>query len=284
MIRAAAGSAARRSSLIPTATRIVTRTAMCSWSARARRPCGGVGSGRQRRACGSLRRASELGGSLLGEAGARIDGLPAAEWLARSLAALARHPRVRLLPRTTAFGYFPHNCIGLNERLTDHLADPPAGRARERLWQLRAREVVLATGAIERPLVFPGNDRPGIMLAGAAQTYLQRYGVRAGSRAVVVTSNDSAYQAALELRAAGVEIAAIADLRERADGPCRRGTERRNRSRAIAQPCAARAADLRVSGIELQGPNPRLRPRADVRRIHAERAPLLPVTRQAQVG
>ena len=161
---------------------------------------------------------NELGGSLLGEAGARIDGLAAEEWLARSLAVLARHPRVRLLPRTTAFGYFPHNAIGLNERLTDHLAHPPAGRVRERLWQLRAREVVLATGAIERPLVFPGNDRPGIMLAGAAQTYLRRYGVRTGSRAVVVTSNGNAYQAALELRGAGVEIAAIADLRDRAVG------------------------------------------------------------------
>ena len=161
---------------------------------------------------------NELGGSLLGEADARIDGLAAEEWLARSLAVLARYPRVRLIPRTTAFGYFPHNAIGLNERLTDHLADPPAGQVRERLWQLRAREVVLATGAIERPLVFPGNDRPGIMLAGAAQTYLRRYGVRTGSRAVVVTSDDNAYQAALELHAAGVEIAVIADLRKHADG------------------------------------------------------------------
>ena len=78
-----------------------------------------------------------------------------------------------LLTRTTAFGYFPHNLIGLNQRLSDHLAAPLPGQLRERLWQVRAATVVLATGAIERPLVFPGNDRPGILLAGAAQTYLQ---------------------------------------------------------------------------------------------------------------
>jgi len=183
----------------------------------------------------------ELGGSLLGEVQARIDGVEAADWLARSVAVLIRHPRVRLLSRTTAFGYFPHNAIGLNERLSDHLADAPVGQLRERLWQFRAREVVLATGAIERPLVFPGNDRPGIMLAGAARTYLRRYGVRAGSRAVVVTSNDSAYQAALELREAGIEIAAIADLRERADGACR-GRRRVPESRSSSpQSCTAHA-------------------------------------------
>ena len=161
---------------------------------------------------------AELGGSLLAESSAQIDGVPANAWLVQALATLAACPRVRLLPRTTAFGYFLHNAIALNERLSDHLAQPDPQLARERLWQLRAREVVLATGAIEQPLVFPGNDRPGIMLAGAAQSYLHRYGVRAGSRAVVVTATDSAYRVALDLQAAGVEIAAIADVRSRAEG------------------------------------------------------------------
>ncbi len=157
---------------------------------------------------------SEFGGSLLAETAAQIDGLPAAAWIERSLTALRQHPRVRLLPRTTAFGYFPHNLIGLNEQLTDHVARPDPEKSRERLWQVRAKEVVLATGAIEQPLVFPGNDRPGIMLAGAARTYLKRYGVRVGSRAVVVTADDSAYRTAIDLKAAGVELAVIADLRE----------------------------------------------------------------------
>ena len=160
----------------------------------------------------------EFGGSLLGDAAARIDGEAAVDWVARSIASLRQNRRVTLLTRTTAFGYFPHNLIGLNERVTEHLTQPPPSQPRERLWQLRARVVVLATGAIERPLVFPGNDRPGILLAGAAQTYLNRYGVRVGSRAVIVTAADGAYQAALDLHAAGVVVAAVADIRLNFEG------------------------------------------------------------------
>ena len=154
---------------------------------------------------------SELGGSLLGSSDLG--------WLETARKALhGFEDRLTLLPRTTAFGYFPHNFIALNQRLTDHLAAPRPDQPRERQWQVRAKEVVLATGAIERPLVFPGNDRPGIMLAGAARTYLNRYGALAGKRAVLVTAHDEAYRSALELHAAGVQIAMIADLRSRADG------------------------------------------------------------------
>jgi sarcosine oxidase subunit alpha len=155
---------------------------------------------------------AEFGGSLLGDDDARIDGQTSADWLVATRAQLAA-AHVRLLTRATAFGYFPHNMIGLAERLTDHLAAAPAGWPRERLWQVRAAEVVLATGAIERPLVFPDNDRPGIMLADAARLYVSRYGVRPGRRAVIVTAHDSAYRAALTLHRAGVDIAAIADIR-----------------------------------------------------------------------
>ena len=159
---------------------------------------------------------SEPGGSLLAdnpETLAALEGRPVSRWLDEALGMLAASQRVTVLPRTTAFGYFPHNLVGLNQRLTDHLADPPAEAPRERQWQVRAREVVLATGAIERPLVFPGNDRPGIMLAGAARTWLNRYGVLPGTRALVVTASDEAYAAALELQAAGVFIATILDVR-----------------------------------------------------------------------
>ncbi len=161
---------------------------------------------------------SEPGGALLSrdpQDAAPIDGRPASQWLAGTLAALGANPRVTLLPRTTAFGYFPHNLVSLNERLTDHLPVTPSECARERHWLVRAREVVLATGAIERPLIFPGNDRPGIMLASAARTFLNRYGVRAGTRAVLVTATDDAYTAALELQRAGIFVAAVADLRAR---------------------------------------------------------------------
>ncbi|MBS0613259.1 MAG: sarcosine oxidase subunit alpha family protein [Proteobacteria bacterium] len=157
---------------------------------------------------------SELGGSLLSETRAQIDGQSAAQWLAQALAELAANPRVTLLSRTTAFGYFPHNLVGLVQRVSEHRETALPGQIRERLWQVRAQQVVLATGAIERPLVFPGNDRPGVMLADAARTYLNRYGVRAGTRAVLVTADDTAYQSALELAAAGVAIAAIVDVRD----------------------------------------------------------------------
>ena len=129
---------------------------------------------------------AELGGSLLAAGDATIDGKPAQSWLAETIASLARHDNVALLPRTTAFGYFPHNLLALAERVTEHLADPAPNLPRERLWQVRAKEVVIAAGAIERPLVFPGNDRPGIMLADAARTYAIRYAARPGTRAVVV--------------------------------------------------------------------------------------------------
>lgn len=162
---------------------------------------------------------AELGGSLLSETRAQIDDLPARDWLAQSLAALAALGNVRLMPRTQAFGYYAQNHVALSERVTDHLATPNPETPRERLWQVRAREVVLATGAIERPLVFPDNDRPGIMLADAARTYLTRYGVKVGARVVIATVHDSAYRAALDLHAAGVAIQLIVDLRSAVSGP-----------------------------------------------------------------
>lgn len=174
---------------------------------------------------------AEPGGALLTEIAALIDGIPARDWLARSLAELAAMGNVRLMPRTTAFGIYPHNLIGLAERVTDHLAAPDPELPRERLWQVRARRIVLATGAIERALVFPGNDRPGVMLAGAARDYLLRYGVKVGHRVVIATSCDSAYRTALDLAAAGVEVKLVLDLRPAADGPL---------------PAAARAAGIPV--------------------------------------
>ena len=194
---------------------------------------------------------AEFGGTLLAETHALIDGQAAGAWLQSSLAALAKNSRVTLLPRTTAFGYFPHNLLGLNQRLNDHLAAAPDGEPRERLWQVRAKSVVLATGAIERPLVFPGNDRPGILLAGAAHIYLNRYGVRVGTRAVIVTSGDEAYAAALDLHAAGVVIAAIADLRSEASGPLPEAARRAGIDILLDSTVLGTEGDLRVTAIAL---------------------------------
>lgn len=157
---------------------------------------------------------SAFGGQILGRQ-QTIGGAPALDWVAASLAELSRAPEARLLPRTTVFGYYDHNYLCLIERRTDHLAPAarPAELTRQRLWHVRAKRVVLATGAHERPLVFADNDRPGVMLAHAAQAYANRYGALAGRRAVVFTNNDSAYGAAFDLGRAGTEIAAIIDLR-----------------------------------------------------------------------
>jgi sarcosine oxidase subunit alpha len=196
---------------------------------------------------------AQPGGSLLDGCTAGIDGEMADAWLAWSLAELAGNPRVRVLPRTTAFGYFPHNNLGLVERLTDHLASPAEGRARERLWQVRAREVVLATGAIEQPLVFPGNDRPGVMLAGAARSYLGRYGVRTGTRAVVVTTTDGAYRAALELAKGGIAIAAIADLRTSTPGAAADAARDAGIEVLAGATVRGTRGGLRVSSIDIDG-------------------------------
>jgi len=160
-----------------------------------------------------------LGGSLLAEAEAEIDGKSALRWLEETQAALRSAPNVRLMTRTQAFGYYAQNFVGLNERIAepDLIADPDLPR--ERLWQMRAREVVIATGAIERPLVFPNNDRPAVMLADSARRYCLQYGAKVGDHVVVVTAHDSAYRAALDLKKAGVGVELIADLRSQAKGP-----------------------------------------------------------------
>ncbi|MHB1218944.1 MAG: sarcosine oxidase subunit alpha family protein [Alphaproteobacteria bacterium] len=156
---------------------------------------------------------AELGGSLLAARGT----LEA--WLGATLDELRSLPNVRLLPRTTVFGYYDHNYLCLLERRTDHLGPTaPVGLSRQRLWHVRARQVVLATGAHERPLVFAGNDRPGVMLAGAVSTYVNRYAAAPGQRAVVFANNDGAYRTALDLLDAGVQVMAVVDPRASSHG------------------------------------------------------------------
>jgi sarcosine oxidase, subunit alpha len=174
---------------------------------------------------------AEMGGSLLHEAAGSIDRKSAWGWLADTLAALSARGIVTLLPRTTAFGYYNHNHIGLVQRLADHLPHPHPDLPRERLWQVRAAEVVLATGAHERGLVFAGNDRPGIMLAESVRAYVNRYGVAPGRRVVIATSGASAYSAAADLKKAALEVSLV-DLRAETD-------------------CAAEAEVLRASGCEV---------------------------------
>ena len=151
---------------------------------------------------------SEPGGWLLGS-DEMVDGMSAAQWAERSLAALAAMPEVIVLPRTTAFGYQDHDLVTLVERRGDHLAADKAPVFRERLWKVRAKQVVLATGAHERPLVYSNNDLPGTMLANAVSTYVRRYAVLPGRNAVVFTNNDAGYDAALALKRAGAAVQVV---------------------------------------------------------------------------
>jgi sarcosine oxidase subunit alpha len=199
---------------------------------------------------------AEMGGSLLTETTATIDGKSAIDWVTAALGELAANPNVTLMPRTTAFGWYPHNFLGLCQRVTDHLASADPRLPRERLWQVRAREVVLATGAIERPIVFPDNDRPGVMMAESARTYANRYGAQPGDKAVVFTACDSAYRSALDLKVAGVAIAAIADMRAAPSGPW---IERVRAAGIVVRPATCITGTrgrLRVASVNLASATP----------------------------
>jgi sarcosine oxidase subunit alpha len=149
-----------------------------------------------------------LGGTALWNGGT-IDGQPAHFWIDRAMARLREMPDVRIFARTTATAFYDHNVLTLLERV--HRLHE--GGPRERSWTVRTSRVVLATGSIEQPLIFEHNDRPGIVLAGAARQYLLRYGVAIGSRVLIATNNDSVYTLARELKEAGVQVLGVVDTR-----------------------------------------------------------------------
>jgi sarcosine oxidase subunit alpha len=158
---------------------------------------------------------AEVGGALHFDKSVTVNGIEGFTWAQATAADLAQMENVTVLPRTTAFGYYAQNFVGLTERVTEHLAKPDRKLPRERLWQVRAKRVIIATGAIERHMVFANNDRPGIMLASAARTFLNHFGVAVGKKVGVYTANDSAYEAAFDLKRAGITVAAIVDSREK---------------------------------------------------------------------
>ncbi|RED48541.1 sarcosine oxidase subunit alpha [Aestuariispira insulae] len=161
---------------------------------------------------------AEFGGQLLSDADATIDGKPAMEWVEATLAELRSMEEVTILPRTTVTAYYDHNFLSALERVTDHLGHGNGGDLpRQRFWQIRAKQVVLAQGAIERPMLFGDNDRPGVMLASAVRTYINRFGVLPGKNVVVFTNNDSAYATAIDAHKAGAKVT-IVDIRENPAG------------------------------------------------------------------
>ena len=151
---------------------------------------------------------SRFGGSLTGTM-QRIDGEAGSAWARKTAADIVTSPRATVLLETCAVWLGDHRLVTLVERRRD------AGSVAERLWLVRPRQVVLATGSIERPLCFPGNDRPGVMLASAAAAYIHRYGVAPGTRAVIHTNNDAGYGVVRDLRQAGIDVKAVIDTRPR---------------------------------------------------------------------
>jgi len=163
---------------------------------------------------------SRIGGQLLWDGG-EIEGVPGHAWAGAVVADLGKPADVRVLTNTTVTGYFDHNALTMIEAVSGDDPAAPPNLPRYRLWQVRAGRVILATGAIERPLVFPGNDRPGVMLASAVREYIARYAVRPGKVAVVFTNNDTAYRTAVAFQEAGGMVAAVVDTRPEISDACR---------------------------------------------------------------
>ncbi len=126
--------------------------------------------------------------------GGTIDGLPAAEWISRTLAELAALPDVRIMTRTTLFGVYDGGTYGALERVNDHLPSPPEHQVRQRLWRIVAKRCIVAAGAIERPIVFAGNDTPGVMMASAMRTYVTRYAATPAKRIALFTNNEDGWR------------------------------------------------------------------------------------------
>ncbi|MCE2563236.1 sarcosine oxidase subunit alpha family protein [Komagataeibacter sp. FNDCF1] len=142
-----------------------------------------------------------------------LDGQPGWQWAEQAWQALRQMPEVRVMTRTCVFGTYDGGTYGAIERVADHIPVPAPDQPRQRLWRIVARRCVVATGGVERPVVFAGNDRPGIMLAGAVRCYINRFGVRPGRRAIVYANNDDGLRTASDLHHAGTSVVAIIDSR-----------------------------------------------------------------------
>ena len=181
----------------------------------------------------------------------RIDGKSAGEWMTAAEVELAALDNVTLMPRTCIFGYYDHNVLAALERVNDHLAEPPEGQPRQRMWTIRSKQVVLACGSHERTLTSDDNDKPGVMLAGAVRKFVERYGVTPGQKIAIVTNNDDAYKTAMALINAGVDVTIIADARINAGAAAINAKEAGIRVETGLLPMKAKGR-LTVSGLDLQ--------------------------------
>ena len=163
-----------------------------------------------------------LGGRLLAETGG-LSEQSGVEWVEQTQAELSSLPNVRVMRRTTVFGAYDHGVYGAVERNADHLTAPEAGKPRQTSWRIYSKRALVATGAIERPIGFENNDRPGVMLAGATRAYVNRYAASPARSVVIFANSDEAHQTARDLIAKGIEVPAVVDIRP--DAPALEGAE-----------------------------------------------------------
>jgi methylglutamate dehydrogenase subunit C len=191
-----------------------------------------------------------MGGRALAER-REIDATASADWAQQTVAELAAMPEVRLMPRTTVFGVYDGGTYGALERVNDHLITPPAYQPRQRSWRIIAKRTILAAGSIERPLVFGDNDRPGVMMAGAIRTYINRYAVSPGSRVVVFANNDEAVRTIGDITRAGGIVEAVVDPRPGSNGQVRQAAD--NVGARVVEGVITRAHGNRgVQGVDVE--------------------------------
>ncbi len=181
--------------------------------------------------------------------GFAIDGQPAEGWVAAAVDTLRGMDNVTLMTRTMATGLYDHGYLMAAQRIADHT--PGDGRPKQRLWRIRTAEVITATGAIERPLSFAGNDIPGVMLAAAVRDYAVNYGISIGDRTVIVTNNDDAYRTALALLDAGLTVPAVIDARPTVTGALPQAVRDRGVRVLEGRGIAKVHGGKRVTGVEV---------------------------------
>jgi len=192
----------------------------------------------------------DFGGRLLTDSES-IGDLPAAQWAAQTLAELQNFKNVTLLRRTSVFGVYDHGTYAAVERVNDHLASVPAFEPRQRLWRIIAEQAILAAGSIERPLIFGDNDRPNVMLAGAARAYVSRFGAKPGQSAVIFSNNDDSIATLETFTGAGIHVAAYVDARPELP-PALIATAQKSGTKLISGVVTRAPGQLAVSGAEIR--------------------------------